>query len=369
MAHFAKYKASALGNMCAHYERSPELERGYQRINIDPERTNLNYNLAEHQQLPPVQFINERIASLNLKRAPRKDAVRMCDCVLTMPQSLDPTLRDEFFSASYGELAAKFGEENVVSCWVHLDESQPHMHFAWVPVTEDGRLSAKDVLNRNVLQRFHVELQANLERVLNCSVDVLLDEKTRGDKAAKYVDLDEFKAATERLESLRREVKEAERESATQTITASARTLRDAPAREEQLRSEISELRERINDTQQQVAKARERVTRLETTKERLQAAVSRLARKAAKLMGQFRQIAALEYCSPHVRAHMQSIREFMIREPQWHLRTPEKRLDALKPKLDRTSVESLAASATKIAQERNAQRQTHQQRHHRITR
>lgn len=39
MAHLAKYNASALGNMTAHYNRTPQLERGYERSNIDVDRT------------------------------------------------------------------------------------------------------------------------------------------------------------------------------------------------------------------------------------------------------------------------------------------------------------------------------------------
>lgn len=128
MAHVAKYQASALGNMTAHYERRPERERGYRRDNIDPERMHLNYNLAPDRGMAQVEFIQERIDSLELKRAPRKDAVRMCDCVLTLPESFDPARSDEFFAAGYGFLAARYGEENVVSAYVCM-WSNKSRHF------------------------------------------------------------------------------------------------------------------------------------------------------------------------------------------------------------------------------------------------
>ena len=195
MAHIAKYQAAALGGMLAHYARTPELERGYRRDNIDPARTRLNYNLAPAHPCGQAGFINDRIASLGLKRRVRKDAIRMCDCVLTMPKSLDPSRSREFFEDAYAFLANRYGAENVVSAYVHMDESTPHMHFAWVPVTEDGRLSAKDVVTRSSLRTLHTDLQKSLEKAMGCQVDVLIPEDRRQEKAAKYVGLAEFKAA------------------------------------------------------------------------------------------------------------------------------------------------------------------------------
>ena len=196
MAHIAKYQAAALGGMLAHYARTPELKHGYRRDNIDPARTTLNYNLAPAHPCGQVDFINDRIASLGLKRKVRKDAIRMCDCVLTMPKSLDPSREREFFEDAYAFLANRYGAENVVSAYVHMDESMPHMHFAWVPVTEDGRLSAKDVVTRSELRTLHTDLQKSLEKAMGCQVDVLIPEDRRQEKAAKYVGLAEFKAAS-----------------------------------------------------------------------------------------------------------------------------------------------------------------------------
>lgn len=40
----------------------------------------------------------------------------------------------------------RFGADNIIADVVHLDEATPHMHLDFVPLTEDGRLSAKEVL-------------------------------------------------------------------------------------------------------------------------------------------------------------------------------------------------------------------------------
>lgn len=304
MAHFEKFQAPALGNMCAHYERRPELERGYERDNIDPERTALNYNLAPARE-SQVAFVNQRIAELNLKRAPRKDAVRMVDCVVTQPKSLDASLGPEFFQACYNHMAEQFGPENVVSAYVHLDESQPHMHFAFVPVTQDGRLSAKSVLTRSMLQRFHPDLQKACEQALGVPVEVCLEEETRGDNAARYVSLKEFQDATARLECLRQEAREAEEEiermePAAQTIAESLRTLSDgrgAIEREEGLRSDCEQLRSQAGDLEERIRQSqisiRDAKERIEETRTAIERARKRLGDLAAAITERLQAIAA----------------------------------------------------------------------------
>ena len=44
MANVQKYQSSAVGHMMAHYKREGDVP--YQRQNIDPERTRLNYALG-----------------------------------------------------------------------------------------------------------------------------------------------------------------------------------------------------------------------------------------------------------------------------------------------------------------------------------
>ena len=44
--------------------------------------------------------------------------------------------------STYELLKTQFGEENIVSATIHVDETNPHLHFDFVPV-HDGCLSAK----------------------------------------------------------------------------------------------------------------------------------------------------------------------------------------------------------------------------------
>lgn len=46
----------------------------------------------------------------------------------------------------YGFVCREFGEENIASFIVHLDETGPHAHCVFVPLTTDGRLCSKEVI-------------------------------------------------------------------------------------------------------------------------------------------------------------------------------------------------------------------------------
>lgn len=223
MAHIAKYQSGALGNMCAHYDRwGGDLSKAAARDNIDPEKTHLNYNLAPERRNGQVAFVRDRIDALDLKRAPRKDAVKMCDCILTKPQSLHPAYTTAFFKKAYNFLANRYGAENVISAWVHMDEpnAQPHMHFAWVPVTKDGRLSAKEVVNRLDLQTLHADMQEYIERELGRSVEILLGDEKQQEKALSNVPQNQLDAARAGLEAL-----EAQKEALTAEIASETARL------------------------------------------------------------------------------------------------------------------------------------------------
>ena len=77
----------------------------------------------------------------------------MCDWVITAPQTLEEHEYDLFFRETYRFMSGRYGKENIISAYVHMDESQPHMHFAFIPVTTDKKnnipmLCAKEVLTK-----------------------------------------------------------------------------------------------------------------------------------------------------------------------------------------------------------------------------
>lgn len=165
--HVAKYNKSATGHMCAHYERRKDDRGEYIKFgnqNIDLSRTHLNYNLApEHDQ---IEFIRQRTSEVKCQK--RADVNVMCDWVITAPEGLDQGHLKDFFKASYDFFEKRYGQENVISAYVHMDETTPHMHFAFVPVVFDKKrelykVSAKQLLTKTELKRMHPDLTRHLK--------------------------------------------------------------------------------------------------------------------------------------------------------------------------------------------------------------
>lgn len=192
MAHVAKYAKAAIGHLCNHYGRSEDMDKAGYVIrgneNIDPSRTHLNYNLAAHQELAQLEFIHRRLSEVHVHN--RKDVNVLCDWVVTVPKDLlqeHPDQEGAFFRATYRFLEERYGKENVVSAWVHKDETTPHIHFAFMPVVEDKKrggekLSAKERITKNDLQTFHQELELYVSRELQLEVHIQNEATKDGNK-------------------------------------------------------------------------------------------------------------------------------------------------------------------------------------------
>ena len=174
MANREKYTRASVGHMCKHYGRLKDEKGNYYKFgnqDIDYERTHLNYNLAANDQpKDQQQFIKERMEEL--KCLNRKDVNVMMSWLVTLPKEMNEKPMSEqrkFFEKSYEFLKERYGADNVVSAYVHMDESQPHMHFAYTPVCWDGkaeryRFNAKKVGSRKDLQTFHKDFDEEMTK-------------------------------------------------------------------------------------------------------------------------------------------------------------------------------------------------------------
>ena len=57
-----------------------------------------------------------------------------------------PEEQEQYFRHALAFFEEKIGKENIISAVVHMDEKTPHMHFCFVPITKDGRLSSKEII-------------------------------------------------------------------------------------------------------------------------------------------------------------------------------------------------------------------------------
>lgn len=257
MAHIAKYKASAVGKLCAHYNRWQGIDNpNVSRENIDKSRTHLNYTLGVYEK-DGKRFIGKvrgsaswatvkgRIDAVNArakaegKRATRKDAVVMADMVVTLPPNVPPEDAYKFFWNSYQYIADRVGRGNLMGGYVHMDETTPHMHVPFTPIL-DGRFNYKKMCDRKFYQTFHKGLGDRLEQKMGYRPEVELSEETRAQRVytSRTKDIDKVRGAVDKA-VVEPAQQEAERIVAAAKEEAAA-LLNDAELRKAELVTEIA---------------------------------------------------------------------------------------------------------------------------------
>ena len=216
-----KFTAGSVKGIEIHDRREKE---GISHTNqdIDWERTSLNYDLHPAQNDNFRKAVNERISQLELKRAVRKDAIVMAQVLVTSDHNFFDNLSFErqkcFFQDSYEFLEKRYGIENIISATVHLDEYTPHMHVNFVPVTDDGRLSAKSLLDRNSL----IEQQTSFFEQVGKRYE--LERGLQGGKK-KHLEITELKALMAHQHALEASQKVETLEDKEKTLSTSVAAL------------------------------------------------------------------------------------------------------------------------------------------------
>ena len=277
MAHIAKYKASAVGKLCAHYNRWQGIDNpNVSRENIDKSRTHLNYTLGVYEK-DGKRFIGKvrgsaswatvkgRIDAVNArakaegKRATRKDAVVMADMVVTLPPNVPPEDAYKFFWNSYQYIADRVGRGNLMGGYVHMDETTPHMHVPFTPIL-DGRFNYKKMCDRKFYQTFHKGLGDRLEQKMGYRPEVELSEETRAQRiyTSRTKDIDKVRGAVDRAV-----VQPAEDEAARIVAAAeeeAAALLKEAETRRDELVAQVADGERRLLDVRMQVDEETDRL-------------------------------------------------------------------------------------------------------------
>ncbi len=148
---FAKYKGPEISNIEGHNERTKE--KYASNPDIDPSRTHLNFHLVK----PEGRY--RRLAEQQIKEAgcrTRSDSVRLVEALVTAtPEFFKGKKKAEiraYFQEALDFIQQHQDPKTIISAAVHMDEANPHMHLSFVPLTEDKRLSAKEIVgNRKKL--------------------------------------------------------------------------------------------------------------------------------------------------------------------------------------------------------------------------
>jgi len=135
-------KLAKMGNVASSLQHA---YRERETHNADPEKLNKN----EHRAARSTDEAMGKMRDL-LPEKRRKDAVLAVEYVFTAsPEWWDTASRQDqqnFFDASHRWLAEKYGADRIFTATVHRDEKTPHLSAFVVPLTQDGRLSAKEFI-------------------------------------------------------------------------------------------------------------------------------------------------------------------------------------------------------------------------------
>ncbi len=401
MAHIAKYKATSVGHMLAHYRRD---ESSMGRENIDPTRVKNDMVVAHYKNkdgklvvgrvvpregTPNWETVQQRIERVNEaqkaagKRATRKDAVVMADVVVTLPDNVRKGDEDRFFRLTYWYLSNKFGIDNMMGGYVHKDEvlkdgapARDHMHVPFTPILE-GRFNYKKMCPRSFYQSMHKELGDYLERRLGYRPEVELGEDARARRVYtdKSVDIDKVRGAVDKA-VVKPAQQEAERIVAAAKEEAAA-LLNDAELRKAELVTEIAdkegdlaELDNRLSDVRVAIEDEQDRLECLRQRADGVVRDVEELRPIAADVRGWEaagkaergaildRICARCDGLASQIRAGIAGIR-IKVEELRSRISRPLEYLMP-KPKTERRSLDDVMREATEVARAAEALSRNH---------
>lgn len=158
-----KFQISDVQGIQKHNQRQGKSKSN---LDIDYSKSEQNYDLLNQQKIRYESTIKQEISE-RVKRKPRANSVVLSEFVVTASPDYMHSLRLEeqkrYFESSLAFIQKRYGKQNTLYAMVHMDEATPHMHIGVMPITEDNRLSAKDMFTRKELislqQDFPLEMR------------------------------------------------------------------------------------------------------------------------------------------------------------------------------------------------------------------
>lgn len=157
VVHMMKIKSGAVGGIQSHNNREHEPKTN---PDVDMSRSEDNYDLISCDNYK--RSIKEKLSNLvESSRAVRKDAVVVCNFIVTSDNetmnALGADRQREFFQDSVKWFSDRYGADRVLNATVHMDETTPHLHIGVMPITQDGRLSAKAIFTKTEMKAIQTE--------------------------------------------------------------------------------------------------------------------------------------------------------------------------------------------------------------------
>lgn len=157
VVHMMKIKSGAVGGIQSHNNREHEPKTN---PDVDMLRSHENYDLVPCDNYR--RAIKEKMSDLvESGRAVRKDAVVVCNFIVTSDsdtmEALGADRQRAFFEDAVKWFSDRYGADRVLNATVHMDENTPHLHIGVMPITQDGRLSAKAIFTKTELKAIQTE--------------------------------------------------------------------------------------------------------------------------------------------------------------------------------------------------------------------
>ena len=142
---FAKYKGPEIAHIESHNERTKE--KYASNPDVDTTRSHMTFHLVTPERKYRAEA-EKQIAEAGCRT--RSDSVRVVEALVTAsPEFFKGKKKSEvkaYFTEALDFIQKYQSKETIITAVVHMDEKTPHMHLCFVPLTEDKRLSAKEIV-------------------------------------------------------------------------------------------------------------------------------------------------------------------------------------------------------------------------------
>lgn len=227
VCHLQKGRGNDSGMAC-HIERRDAKGNRYIPDNADGSRTELNREMIKFPAdvTNRTEAIQHRLKTAGLKRKIGKNQVAVVRVLLTgtheqMMELAHQGKLAQWVCANLKWLNDTFGEENVVSCVLHMDEKTPHLHASIIPIvngkrnrrtregkqkyqTQEGpRLSVSDVMARWRLKEYQDSYGKAMKPF---GLERGIIGSTAHHKSRQQYSAEQLKAAEAELESIQTDI-------------------------------------------------------------------------------------------------------------------------------------------------------------------
>lgn len=264
VVHMMKIKSGAVGGIQSHNNREHEPKTN---PDVDMSRSEDNYDLISCDNYK--RSIKEKLSNLvESSRAVRKDAVVVCNFIVTSDNetmnALGADRQRQFFQDSVKWFSDRYGADRVLNATVHMDETTPHLHIGVMPITQDGRLSAKAIFTKTEMKAIQTEFARDvgekygLERGVEGSERTHLSEARFKEKKALEM-ANAHEAITQELHVLAEDCKQ-ELSEATRSLETAKQELSTVQDRKDALQGEAERLKALNNQTADKIREANEAI-------------------------------------------------------------------------------------------------------------